>query len=63
MWTADQAKDAKQHYEWRCRISVPKGGLVERKDQFDFEAPVDGYKPSDEIVMLQAAEKWQPNAA
>ena len=62
MWTADQAKDAKQHYYWRCRISVPKGGLVERKDQFDFEAPVDGYKPSDEIVMSQAAEKWQPQA-
>ena len=59
-WTKDQAKDAKQHYTWRCRISVPNGGLVERKGQFDFEAPADGYKPSDEIVMLQTAEKWQP---
>jgi hypothetical protein len=59
-WTEDQAKDAKQHYTWRCRISVPNGGLVERKGKFDFEAPADGYKPSDEIVMLQTAEKWQP---
>jgi len=61
-WTEDQAKNAKQHYNWRCRISVPNGGLVERQDQFDFEAPADGYKPSDEIVMLKTAGKWQPQA-
>ena len=59
-WTEDRTKDAKQHYNWRCRISVPQGGLVERKGQFDFQAPADGYKPSDDIVMLQTAEKWQP---
>jgi hypothetical protein len=51
-----------QHYNWHCRISVPQGGLVERKGQFDFQAPADGYKPSDDIVMLQTAEKWQPQA-
>jgi hypothetical protein len=61
-WTEDQAKDAKQHYNWRCRISVPQGGLVERKGQFDFQAPVDGYKRSDDIMMLQTADKWQPQA-
>ena len=61
-WTEDQTKDARQYYNWRCRISVPQGGLVERKDQFDFEAPVDGYRSSDEIVMSQTAEKWQPQA-
>jgi hypothetical protein len=61
-WTEDQVKDARQHYNWRCRISVPNGGLVERKGQFDFEAPADGYNPSDEIVMPRTAEKWQPQA-
>jgi hypothetical protein len=61
-WTEDHAKDAEQHYNWRCRISVPNGGLLERKGQFDFEAPADGYKPSDEIVMPRTAEKWQPQA-
>lgn len=59
-WTNDQAKNAAGHYDWRCRISVPNGGLIERKGQFDFEAPADGYKPSDEINMPQLAERWQP---
>jgi hypothetical protein len=61
-WTEDHAKDAKQHYHWRCPVSVPNGGLLERKGQFDFEAPADGYKPFDEIVMPQTAVKWQPQA-
>lgn len=59
-WTEDDKKDAQQHYNWRCRISVLTGGLVERKERFDFEAPIDGYKLSDEIVMPQTAERWQP---
>ena len=59
-WTED--KDIKRHYNWRCRVSVPNGGLVERKGQFDFEAPAEGYKSSDEIVMTQTAEEWQPQA-
>jgi hypothetical protein len=61
-WTEDQTKDAKQHYNWRCRISLPNGGLIERYGQFDFRAPADGYRPSDYIVMLRTAEKWQPQA-
>ncbi len=45
-WTQDQIVDSEGHYDWKCRISVPGGGLVERKGQFDFEAPIDGYKSS-----------------
>jgi hypothetical protein len=61
-WTTDQVKDAERHHDWRCRISVPGGGLVERKGQFDFEAPRDGYLPSDEIMMPHTAERWHPDA-
>jgi hypothetical protein len=62
-WTNDQAKDAQGHYDWKCRISVPGGGLIERKNDFAFEAPADGYRPSDEIVMPQNAERWNPQAS
>ena len=60
-WTDDHAKDAKQRYNWRCRVTVQNGGLIERKGLFDFEAPLDGYRPSDELVMLQTTDEWQPN--
>ena len=48
-WVNDQLKDARGQYIWRCLLSVPNGGLIERTDQYAFEAPADGYKPSVEI--------------
>ena len=48
-WVNDQSKDARGHYVWRCRLSVPNGGLIERTDQYAFEAPAEGYKPSVEL--------------
>lgn len=57
-WTEDQSKNAQGRYNWRCRISVPGGGLAERTDQYGFEAPPNGYQPSNEIAMSQTAEKW-----
>ena len=62
-WTNDQVKNPRGHYDWRCRISVPNGGLTERKEEFDFEAPADGYRPSDEINMPQTAERWSPQVS
>jgi Carboxypeptidase regulatory-like domain len=58
-WTEDQDKNPQGRYTWRCRLSVPGGGLIERIDQFDFEAPAEGYKSSDEIVMLQSSSEWK----
>jgi hypothetical protein len=59
-WTNDQVKNAQGHYDWKARISVPGGGLIERVERFAFEAPPDGYQPFDEIVMPQTAERWNP---
>ena len=55
-WTNDQGKKPGEKYDWRCRISVPGGGLLMSTNQFDFEAPADGYLPSDEINMPAALE-------
>jgi len=47
-------------YDWSFRIAVPNGGLLPSTDEFDFLAPVSGYKPSDLIEMKSSsAENWQ----
>lgn len=33
----------------RYQLSVPNGGLIERKEQFNFEAPPDGYQSTVEV--------------
>lgn len=50
-----------QHYDWKCRISVPRGGLVERKDVFDFMAPEIGYQPFIEIYRSPVKD-WSTDA-
>lgn len=46
------------HFTWRYRISVLGGGLTERKGEFDFEAPLEGYRLTDEFGMNATDEKW-----
>lgn len=62
-WTSDQTRNSKGNYDWRCRLSIPGGGLVERTGQFDFEAPSDGYKISDQVDMPQWAPQWKKGFA
>lgn len=53
-WTDDQARNAEGHYDWRFKIKVPAGGLVERLDPTGFEAPEAGYTADSTYVMDQA---------
>lgn len=56
-----EARGAK--YDWKCRVSVPGGGLALNIDEFGFLAPADGYENFDQIDMLTAvSERWQSNA-
>ena len=48
-------------YDWRCRISVPGGGLVERVGEFNFEAPIENYVQAFEFKMPATTERWQPS--
>lgn len=61
-WTSDDDGYASQPYDWRCRISVPGGGLIERRGAFVFEAPTGGYRAFDEILMPKTAERWSTQA-
>jgi hypothetical protein len=61
VWTDDANKDALRQYDWRCRITVPGGGLVERTGAFDFSAPLDGYTATFEHAMLRGGSRWTNN--
>jgi len=51
-WNKDlQRPQGQRQYDWRLEISVPNGGLMQRKDAFDFEAPEGGYLPNDTVDM------------
>jgi hypothetical protein len=47
-------------YDWRCRLSIPEGGLVEATAEFSFEAPLEGYRPFDEIeITVDGSGQWK----
>ena len=61
-WTHDKDNPANLNgpYDWRCRVSVPGGGLLIRSGgQFNFEAPSDGYKNEDIIDMPTMTPNWR----
>ena len=61
-WTNDTSVkvNSNESFDWRCRISVSAGGLVERKGEFDFEAPEAGYQPFVEINMPKSTGRdWR----
>ena len=60
-WVHDEGipPNAPRPYDWKCRITVPGGGLQPRTGgEFDFTAPTDGYQPSDEINMSANTRPW-----
>ncbi len=65
-WTNGQGHqvNSNQPYDWRVRIEVPGGGLIQRAAAFDFEAPSDGYAESNEIDMpATAGRQWRSQAS
>lgn len=60
-WTKNQGLDPNlgEHYDWRFRLTIPDGGLVERKNEFDFIAPESGYRPMIEFNMPKNMPEWK----
>lgn len=60
-WTKNEGLDPNlnEHYDWRFRLTIPDGGLAERKDEFDFIAPESGYRPMIEFNMPKDASEWK----
>jgi hypothetical protein len=60
-WVNDEVKGASQRFDWQCRLTVPGGGLMQR-DQGNFEAPAEGFKPSDEFKFSKSDSNWSSSA-
>jgi len=50
-WTYDNEKKEGRKYDWKCRVSVPGGGLEDYDEQFPFLAPDSNYISEDVIDM------------
>lgn len=59
-WTHDEDKkpNRRLEYPWNCKVTVPGGGLQYRTNEFEFQAPFEGYVPSDEMGMPQPEVRW-----
>jgi len=50
-WTYDNQKKEGSKYDWKCRVSVPGGGLQTNDEEFPFLAPESDYVVEDIIDM------------
>jgi len=58
-WTEDQSKARGQKYDWRCRVTIPGGGIVTTSDEFAFLAPESSYQQTAEITMPADRPDWK----
>lgn len=60
-WTNNEGLDPNknEHYDWRMRLTVPNGGLIERVGEFSFIAPESGYRSNEEISMSKDVDNWR----
>lgn len=58
-WTKDAGKHSGKKYDWHCVMTIPGGGAITNDDEFAFEAPETGYKPSLEISMPADRPDWR----
>ena len=61
LWADTENKNDRGQFDWRFRLTVPGGGLLERNDlDFAFEAPTEGYQQTKELQMSQSGANWKP---
>lgn len=45
-WIANESGRFNEPYDWQYKITVPGGGISPATNEFNFEAPVEGYQPA-----------------
>jgi len=65
VWTQNQGMNPNkgEHYDWRCRLTIPGGGIIDRSGEFDFEAPAAGYLSTVELAQSATTDQWTPSMA
>ncbi len=55
-----QTTKTEKKFDWKCRLSVPGGGIQQRKHALAFQAPAEGYLPFTEIEIAKSDDKqWR----
>jgi hypothetical protein len=63
-WTGDKGTLPGQKFDWRCKLTVPGGGIQEIMEEFPFQAPESGYQLSVEINMpASLGDDWRDKIA
>lgn len=63
-WVTDESRNDREEFQWRVRLTVPDGGLIERSGEFDFQAPSNGYNTSVDLQMQSwVGGAWQRGVA
>jgi hypothetical protein len=58
LWKNGNSTNAQGQYDWSYKFSIPGGGLADRKDAYDFQAPSDGYREVIEGTMVAGGDNW-----
>ena len=58
MWKNANSTNAHGQYDWSYKFSIPGGGLADRKDRYEFQAPAEGYLEVIEGAMIAGANGW-----
>jgi hypothetical protein len=63
-WTDEQHKDKEFRYDFRVRIEVINGGILESEKEFDYVVPVTGYADSYELDSpASLGDRWDSQPA
>jgi len=47
-----------RHFDWSVALAASNGGLIERSNSLDFQAPEIGYRPEVVVQMITANDRW-----
>ena len=53
LWNTNST-NAQRPYDWSYKFSIPGGGLADREDSYEFQAPAEGYREVVEGAMVAA---------
>ena len=56
-----EVRTGRERFDWKVKVEILNGGLVEENDSYPYWAPADGYQPAFEFNVSSNALKWLPN--
>lgn len=60
-WKGEPSLKSGNHFDWKVKVSVPQGGVLAIRKEFDFVAPESGYEQTLEFQMSKDDANWSLN--